>query len=459
MMDLDLNDVVSATGGRLFSPARVSVLRGFSIDSRSIVPGNVFIAVKGNNFDGHDFIKEAVSGGACLVIAERVPSGHEFTERTPFILVEDSINAMGKVAGLIRKSFGGKVVCVTGTNGKTTVKDVTAGTLSGRYRVLKSKASYNNIFGLCLTLFEMNSSHEAAVLEVGTNHFGEIGHLASIASADIAVITNIGFGHLESFGDRRGVFSEKISLLDKLRDGGTALLNGDDDMLSSVRSDKHRIIFYGTGDNCEMRLEDIRSVPGGVEFKLNGEKLFFNGEGRHNAYNAAAAVSVAVQMGISVKAAGEEIRKLSLPSMRLEKTVTGGITFLNDAYNANPSSFEAAVETLSGVDRGKSEKWVVAGDMRELGDLSSEMHRAVGRKIADLKINFLVAMGEMGREILKGAVENGMDKRNTHEAVSHEDAARWIKEKASSGATVLVKGSRLMKMEEVIKCFTISCTR
>ena len=451
-------DIVEATGGKLVSEGNSREVKKFSIDSRSIKEGDVFIAVKGLNFDGHDFIKEALSKGASGVISERSPSPDLDVDGTHFIVVPDSIKAMADVAARIRRSFTLPVVCVTGTNGKTTVKDMIASVLSSRYNVLKSKASYNNIFGVCLTLFEMERSHTAAVLEIGTNSPGEIAYLAKIAAPDTVVITNIGRGHLEAFRDRRGIFEEKKSILKALPAGSLAVLNGDDDMLAGLRSEEYRVSFYGSGDNCDISLSKVKRVSSGTEFFVDKEKFFFPGEGRHNAYNAAVAISVAKSMNVGIGDIRDKMAKTDLPSMRLEKSTFGGITFLNDAYNANPSSFEAAVETLAATEPGK-EKWVVAGDMLELGDASRELHRDLGKKIASLNLDFLITIGKMAGQILAGARNYGMSEDRTYAALSHRDAAEKIAERASPETTVLVKGSRLMKMEEVIKCFITCSTR
>jgi UDP-N-acetylmuramoyl-tripeptide--D-alanyl-D-alanine ligase len=282
MNKLYIGDVERISGGKLALKGDTFEVKGFSIDSRSIKPGDVFIAVKGHNFDGHDFIEEAFLKGASAVIAQRNSFSGENTGGKGLIIVDDTIESMAKIAGSLRKTAGIPVVCVTGTNGKTTVKDLLSSALSSRYNVLKSKASYNNVFGVSLTLFDIKSSHQAAVLEIGTSSPGEIEYLGGIAAPDRAVITNIGYGHLEALGDKNGVFREKMSLLEKLSDPGTAFLNGDDVMLSKVRKDARDIRFFGTGDNCDLRISGITRTSSGMEFFLNGEKFSVPGYGRHN---------------------------------------------------------------------------------------------------------------------------------------------------------------------------------
>jgi UDP-N-acetylmuramoyl-tripeptide--D-alanyl-D-alanine ligase len=451
---LTLGDVVDLSEGELISRGGVSPTRKFSIDSRSAGPGDVFIAVKGRNFDGHDYIAEALSKGVSVIIAERMPSLGEDINGKNFILVKDSIEAMGKMAGKIRRSFGIPLICVTGTNGKTTVKDLTACALSPDYKVLKSRDSYNNVFGVSLTLFEMNGSHQAAVLEAGTNSPGEIAYLGEICAPDIVIITNIGRGHLQALGNKKGVLAEKSSMIGKLSPKGLAIINGDDKMLSGLKVPGGRILYYGCGNNCDIRIGGIEAVSTGMKFFVDGEKYFLPYTGRHNVHNAAAAIAAARSMGVGTENIRQSMEKASQPGMRLEKISYRGITFLNDAYNANPESFTAAVGALAAMP-SRGEKWVVAGDMGELGGAARELHRDLGRKIAKIKPDFLITIGELAREILAEARVCGMEEKRTYEAFSHGEAASKIREKAPIGSTVLVKGSRVMKMEEVIRCFTI----
>jgi UDP-N-acetylmuramoyl-tripeptide--D-alanyl-D-alanine ligase len=457
MKVFSIDEVASFTGGEIVSRGNHFSVKGFSIDSRTVRQGDVFIAVKGASLDGHDFIGQALEKGAAAVIAERPLFPKAGTSGSCFILVPDTIRAMSLIASEIRRYYGIPVVCVTGTNGKTTVKEMVWAALSRRYKVLKSRASYNNVFGVCLSLFDMDDSYGAAVLELGTNSPGEIGELASIALPDFVIITNIGDGHLEHLRDRRGVFEEKVSILNKISPGGLAVLNGDDDMLANFRDRRSRILFYGSGDNCDVKIENVKTSGSGIEFFVDGEPFFFPGEARHNAWNAAAAICLAKNMGIGTGDIREGISKTTLPSMRLEKIISGGIVFLNDSYNANPSSFNAAVETLANF--SARERWVVAGDMLELGDDSVRMHRELGRKIKLSNLDFLITIGDMAGEVAEGARGSGMSGNKIYPAGSHAEAAGIIMEKAAPGAAVLVKGSRLMKMEEVIKCFITCCTR
>lgn len=456
MIPLSIKEIARASGGGLFSKDPEALIKGISIDSRTIKEGDLFIAVKGENFDGHSFLKGALEKGASGLMIEDSFKG-PLEGASHVIRVDSTRRAMGQLAREIRKRSRAPVICISGTNGKTTVKDILFQILSSKYKVLKSRDSYNNIIGLSLTLFDLSLSHEIAVLELGTNHPGEIARLADIAAPSAAVITNIGSGHLEFFGDKESVFKEKTSLLDFLGGEALALLNGDDSLLVKAHSKKGKIKFFGTKKGSDFQIEDIEKTGEGYEFSLGGERFFIPLEGRHNVFNAAAAVIVAQHFGISCKEAKEALKKASLPKMRLERIDAGSVTFINDAYNANPDSFECALKSLKEASKGRKEG-VVAGSMMELGPSANELHRMVGRSIADKKIGFLITVGEGAKEIASGAISSGMKSSRVFCAKEHKDAAEALKNMAEPDAVVLVKGSRHLRMEEVVKCFTTFCT-
>jgi UDP-N-acetylmuramoyl-tripeptide--D-alanyl-D-alanine ligase len=457
MVRITPKDIAKITGGKLVSGKGDAPATGFSIDSRTISPGDIFIAVKGRHFDGHDFIGEALEKGASGLILQKDPGEGIHGKATHVMLVDDTQEAMGRVASWIRRRVDIPVICITGTNGKTTVKDLLSHVLSSRYKVLGSRRSYNNIIGLSLTLFDLDPSHEVAVLGVGTNHPGEIPKLAGIAGPNIAVITNIGDGHLEAFEDREGVFAEKISLLEFLPETGMVFLNKDDSLLAraSVRGVTRK--FYGISRGSDFLISDVSRKENGYEFRLNGERYFTPLEGEHNVHNAAVSAAVAVYFGISPEEIRMSFQTVSPPAMRLEKVEAEEITFINDSYNANPDSFERALDVLESVP-GSRVKGVVAGDMMELGERSDEFHRMIGRSIHERGIDFLITLGGRAWHMAEGALDSGMAVSKVLRAQTHEDAAEMVREMAAPGAVVLLKGSREARMEEVLKCFTISCT-
>ncbi|MGB2601932.1 MAG: UDP-N-acetylmuramoyl-tripeptide--D-alanyl-D-alanine ligase [Candidatus Omnitrophota bacterium] len=457
MINITVKEIAQATGGRVYSRKENETVNGFSIDSRTTVPGDIFIAIKGSNFDGHDFIGEALDKGASGIIVQEKAGISLPSNASHLIAVEDTLEALGRVAAEIRSRVDIPVVCITGTNGKTTVKDILSRLLSAEYKVLKSDKSYNNIIGLSLTLFDLDSSYDVVVLELGTNHPGEIPVLARIAAPHIAIITNIGDGHLQYFVDREGVFVEKISLLDYLPDTGMAFLNRDDPLLARAATRGVTRKFYGSSEGSDFLISDFSRKNDGYEFSLNGDVFFVPLKGEHNIYNAASAVAVAGYFGISVDNIRQLLKEISLPGMRLEKVTAENITFINDSYNANPDSFECALMVLKENDEGRK-KGVVAGDMMELGEKSDEFHEMIGKSIQDKGFDFLITLGKSAGHIADGALEEGMSKDRVLRVETHEEAAVMIKQMADKDAVVLLKGSRASRMEEVLKCFTISCT-
>ncbi|MGB3111652.1 MAG: UDP-N-acetylmuramoyl-tripeptide--D-alanyl-D-alanine ligase, partial [Candidatus Omnitrophota bacterium] len=401
MFELTVREIADVTGGKLKTGDESAVVKGLSIDTRSIRPGEIFIALKGQNFDGHDYIEEAVKKGASGLIVERETGSFREENVEHIIVVKDSREAMGEIAAWIRKKVDIPVVCVTGTNGKTTFKEILSYLLSPRYKVLKSRKSYNNIVGLSLTLFGLDRSYDIAVLELGTNRPGEISQLAGIAKPTTCVITNIGNGHLEFLGDREGVLAEKVSILRHLSGSGVTYLNGDDAHLKEAGRGNPKVKFFGTSSDCDFRINQKEKKENGYGFTLNRKKYFIPLQGEHNIYNAAAAAAVAGDLGVSREEIEKKLEALALPEMRLEKVDVGGVMFINDSYNANPSSFECALNVLKEMPaRGK--KGVVAGEMLELGKGSARFHQDLGKSIAGKKIDFLITVGEMAGNIARG---------------------------------------------------------
>lgn len=458
MIKLTLREIVEAAEGEMICGSGKNSVRGISIDSRTIRQGEYFVAVKGKKFDGHDHIDDALEKGAEGVIAEASYERGIRHQVKNLILVDDSVKAMEDIAGLVRSHVNIPVFAITGTNGKTTTKDFLAQILSSRYSVHKSPASYNNRIGLCLTMFGLDHRHEVLVLEIGTNHPGEIAHLGKIARPHVAVFTNIGDGHLEAFIDRQGVFTEKTSLIDFLPAEGLVILNADDAFLSraSVRGVAKR--FYGTKDGSDYKMTNMTPVPEGYSFNLNEEEYFAPVDGAHNVYNAACAIAAAKHLGLSYPEIRSAVGRLELPALRLQKVQVGNVLFVNDSYNANPSSFECALDAFNKIAEGKN-KVVVAGDMMELGKTAEEYHRVLGRSIAGKNFDHLITMGQWAKQIQEGAVEFGMDENSVMRADDHEHAAMLL-EKISDGDTaVLLKASRSSRMEEILKCFTSCSTR
>jgi UDP-N-acetylmuramoyl-tripeptide--D-alanyl-D-alanine ligase len=449
--DYSLAEIASLSGSSVSTAYAGLKISGFSTDSRRISPGDIFIALKGENFDGRDFIREAAERGAHAAL---VP-GDVKSSPVPCIITADIYGALAGIAADIRCRCNIPVICITGSNGKTSVKDILGSMLSRKYRVLKSERSYNNLLGICLTLFRLDAEHEIAVLEVGTNKKGEISFLSGILRPDVCIINNISYGHIGAFETLNAVLEEKISMLGSMEPGALAVLNGDDRLLQGVRPRNVRTEYFGKSSGSDIRISDISKQEHGYSFKINGESYRIQASGEHNIMNAAAACAVAGHFGVEYRDIKKTMKEHTLPPMRLTRERYGNIMFINDAYNANPGSFSAALEVLSGEVSGGL-KCVVAGDMLELGEISSELHFGTGRLIAHKGFDLLVVLGKEARHIAEGAVSAGMRPESVKEVSSHMEAAQRLAEIGESGAVVLVKGSRKSKMEEVIKCFT-SC--
>lgn len=458
MIDISIKEVVALTGGELLRGDPDTLLKGLFTDSRETSPGKTFVALSGERFNGMDFIPDALKKGARGVITDGKAVKDSFTSAEHLILVRDTRKALGDIASGIRKKLDLSVVCVTGTNGKTTVKDFLAALLSARFNVLKSERSFNNIIGLSLTLFRAERAHDIAILELGTNHPGEISGLAAIARPDVAVITNVGRGHLKFFKDTESVFKEKISLLNALPDDGIAFMNGDDSLLSKTKKGGHGISFYGRSDGVDLRITDVAREDPGYSFIFDGESYRVPTEGLHNVYNASAAIAVARHFGVTADEIRQKLTEVRLPDMRLEKTTVNGLIFINDSYNANPDSYLSALDMLK-EQQSSGKKIVVSGEMMELGPASGAMHQMVGGRIAQAGVDFLVVVGNKAAALADGAIRSGMAEEKVFFADDHGEAARHILDNCSPGDTILLKGSRGSKMEEVLKCFTISFTR
>ncbi|MFH1799159.1 MAG: UDP-N-acetylmuramoyl-tripeptide--D-alanyl-D-alanine ligase [Candidatus Omnitrophota bacterium] len=462
MSRVTIKQIAKITDGELFSKNPLEILvKSFSIDSRTIEPGQFFIAVKGENFDGHNFVEEAAAKGAAGFIIEG-PAGAGLAKKAVHIIqVKNTLKAMGDIASEIRSCAELPVICVIGSNGKTTVKDMLSGMLSSKYKVLASKRSYNNLIGLSLTLFGMNPSCEAVVLELGTNSPGEILNLSRIARPDVVVVTNIGSAHLGAFGSKGKIFEEKISILNSLSSKGAFFFNKDDSLLSAIRSRQYNFLTqcYGRTSGSDFLISRILQKKEGSEFFLGKNKFYVPFPGLHNVYNASAAIASALYMGVQIREIQKALKCVKLPDMRMANARVDKVRFINDSYNASPESFECALNVLQENQKGFL-KGVVTGGMLELGPKTKEFHRKIGQSIAARGINFLIVVGDLAKDIASGALRKGMSKKQVFYADSHMDAARKIQNlEEGREKVVLLKGSRETRMEEVLKCFTMFYTR
>jgi len=446
-----VQDVVRATQGALVTGDLSVPVTGVSIDSRTLIVGDVFFAIVGHRLDGHAFLSEAVGRGAACIVVHALPD--EVPANVPLILVEDTTRALGRLAGWHRAKFPIPVVAITGSIGKTTAKELTAAVLATRYNVLKPASSFNNQWGLPLTLLRLGPEHQAAVVELGTNQRGEIATLAAIARPTIGVITVVAPVHTEFLGSIDGVREEKAALVRALAPEAVAVLNADDARVASMARDcAARVVTYGLATGASVRaVGEVTDDETGLRFTLeSGGRRIPVGlmlAGRHNVTNALAAAAVGVALGLDLDTIARGLGEARAPARRGQWIVAGDVTILDDTYNASPASVRAALDTLGARRRGRRAV-VVLGDMLELGVLSDEAHREIGRAVAALPADEFVGVGRAAALAVESARTAGI--AEAYHAKSYEDAVAHLTKRLAPGDVVLVKGSRGMRMERVV---------
>lgn len=420
-------------------------------DSRQIKKGDIFVALKGDRFNGHDFVREAFRRGARLAVVSRkydLPA--EYMDKA--IRVDNTVKFLGKIAQAHRSRFNIPVIAVTGSNGKTTAKEMAYYVLSAGYSVLKSENSNNNFIGLPLALLKLEKRHRIAIIEMGMNHRGEIRKLCKIAKPTMGVVTNIGPCHLKFLKSLGNVFRAKSELLDYLGTDSLALLNTDDRYLGRVGRLKCRKIYFGIERKCDFRAKNLVYKSNKWFFSLGRDRDFELGLlGRHNIYNALIAIALARQFGLSFSAIRKRIKSFrkSCP-MRLELKKIRGIEIIDDSYNSNPIAMKRAAETLAKY-KCAGKRILVSGDMLELGKKWKMLHEEAGRNVASSRIDVFITLGRMAKLMNKGARKGGM--KRLYHARTHGDAANVLRKTARRGDMVLVKGSRVAAMEKVIEKF------
>lgn len=411
-----------------------------STDSRRITQGDLFFALKGERFDGNMYAEGAFASGAQICVTGRQI---EVPEGKAAIAVENTGDALLRLAGHYRSRFDIKMTAVTGSVGKTTTKEMIACALETQLCVLKTKGNLNNEIGLPLTLFELRGTHEAAVVEMGMSSLGEISRLTRAARPDIAVITNIGMSHIGSLKSVENILKAKLEILEGLSADGTVILNGDDPMLARLSDLGFRKVLYGFGENC-----DVRAVPESEKSaRILGQLVTLQTEGKHNLQNACAAMAVAAEYGISPESAAKGISGFTPDGQRqTEVKSPKGFTLICDYYNASPQSVEAA---LSGLSKKQGRKIAVLGDMLELGEYSRESHEQIGEKAAAYGIDCLLTVGDESVYTHESAARSGIP--HTRHFASKKELSDYLNAFVRRGDYVLIKGSRGMKMEEILR--------
>lgn len=430
--------------------------RGISTDSRTLVAGDVFVALTGPNFDGASYLEAAQKRGACALVTQRLPQG--FTPTVPTIIVPDTLVALGHLATASVQALKACVIGIGGSNGKTTTRELCFAVLNRRFTTLQNHANENNLIGVPLTLLRLSERHDFAVVELGTNQLGEVARLAAIAKPRCAVLTSISEEHLQGLGDLDGVLNEEAALLEALPRDGIAIVNFDD--LRCVRAATRaccRIVSYGTDDRCEIRASNIQMDREGTHFTLNDRYEFdLPLLGRHNVLNALAAIATGWVSGVDMRDMQAALREAEPAPHRLEYRQFGGVGVIDDSYNANPASMCAALKTLAGFPC-KGQRVAVLGDMLELGGHSERLHREVGAFATTVAPDLVLTVGE-STGVIADALEEHFENRG-HGAVwrcrdAGEAAAELMRE-LGEGDIVLLKGSHGMKLERITQALRL----
>jgi UDP-N-acetylmuramoyl-tripeptide--D-alanyl-D-alanine ligase len=450
MKPMTLSEIRQAVGGRALNPAPAAArpVSVVSTDSRQIAAGSLFVALRGDKFDGHQFLGQVAAAGAAAAIVEKAPA--DAPPNLHLIGVADARQALGRLASTARKALRGKVIAVAGSNGKTGTKYLIHAALSPKLRGTFSPKSYNNEIGVPLTLLPADPAHDYVVVEMGTNHRAEIRVLTKMAAPDIAVITNCGAEHLEGLGDLAGVRLENASITEGMNEKGLLVINGDDPELLAVASGyRGRRITFGLNPSNDLFASDIECGLEGVKFRLNKSRLIISIPqlGKHTAVNALAAIAIARRLGVAEEAVVAALASAGGPDMRLQPIQAGQITIINDAYNANPNSMRAALETLASL-APRNRRVAVLGDMLELGNASEEYHREIGRVAGNLGLHVLACVGPAAQHIARASAMSA-DRvfSYTDAQAAAEDVPNWL----TSGDLVLLKGSRSVRLELVAK--------
>jgi UDP-N-acetylmuramoyl-tripeptide--D-alanyl-D-alanine ligase len=460
---LSIEEVLKATRGKLLQGEGNTSFQGISTDSRTVTEGELFIALKGSRFDGHHYVLEALEKKVGGVVIEEDKVGDirwNGYRAKAVIAVKDTLFALGNIALDWRRKYRTPLVALTGSNGKTTTKEMIAACLETTFPILKTKGNLNNLIGLPLTLLTLTEKERVVVLEMGMNVPGEIRRLTEIAEPDVGLITNIQKVHLEGMESLERLKEEKGELFRKMRRDGTILVNQDDPRVVDLASDyPGQKITFGIEHPAEVMAKEIRL--GGAEgtfftLILEGEAMEIHLRllGRHFIPNALSAIAAACLFGVEVKQVKEALENFQSIPMRMEIVpLKGGKTLINDAYNANPHSMGLALETLVEA-KGEGRAIAVLGDMLELGNFTKEAHEQLGEKMSELSIDFLLALGEEAPIVVESAIRHGFPLERVRVVESHSEAISILKQMIQNGDWILVKGSRRMAMEKIVEGLT-----
>lgn len=452
---ITLEDLFNLPGAEIINPDNFKPVSHVSTDTRSIKKNSLFVAIKGKNFDGHSFISEAVKNGACAVVVNKAMVNKLGNVNVPVIAVKNTTNSLGDIARIWRNKFTGIVIGLTGSNGKTTTKEILATLLSAKFKVQKTIANNNNHIGVPLTLLSADNKFSALVLELGTNHFGEIPYTANIANPDFSLITNIGDSHLEFLKDKEGVYKEKSPLFDvTLQRNGKIFVNADDKVITKNTKKITGKITFGIARDAQVKgIIKGKTEDGKTNLEIkSGENSFevvLPLYGYNNAANYIAAVSVAFELGLTEKEIIAATAKLKAVSKRLDVKVIKNTMLIDDTYNANPLSMKGAIGLLGDISNYKK-KIAVLGDMFELGEKAASLHSALLPDLKKNKVDEVYTIGKLMKNLNESLAKTKIAGRHF---ANRGSLISFLEKLDVSGSVVLVKGSRGMKMEEFVKTF------
>ena len=458
MKKLSLNKIIDYSSAELIKGNELIEIEEIVIDSRDVKEGFLFIAIIGENQDGHDFLEQAVNNGARAVIVDReIKEDFILNSETAVLKVKDTTKALQDIAHNYKKEFKNlKVIAVTGSAGKTTTKDMIFSVLSQKYNCLKTMGNYNNHIGLPLTLLRLNGEEDFAILEMGMSGFGEISLLAEIAEVDTGIVTNVAAAHLKQLGSLENIAKAKKELIDSLTKDNTAVLNYDNKYTRKMGKDcRPEVIYFGFENNPDLRITDYSySLEENIlEFKLSYQdeiyRFFINKAGKHNIYNAAAAIVVALKYNLNHSEIQEGLKNLEFSSLRMEIVkLNNRSKIINDSYNANPLAVKAALDVL--IDLKGKRKIAVLASMLELGEKSIQKHQEIGEYAAEKGVDLLITIGEKAENIAAGA-EKKMDSKSIISFANNQECIDFLTNKIKQDDLILVKGSRANKLEEIVE--------
>lgn len=448
MLELNLQEIVKATKGALLKEADVKEIKAVSTDTRKIEEGTMFIALKGENFNGNNYVLDAFNKGAKIAIVDEVKCDlNELKEDVALIKVQNTGRALMDLAKFYREKLGLKVVGITGSAGKTSTKDLVAAVLSDKYKVFKTKGNFNNEIGLPLMILELDSTYDVAILEMGMRGLGQIKELAEIASPDLGIITNIGISHIEILKTRENILKAKMEIATFFDKNNTLVVCGNDDFLGALPEAQYKIVKTGVGENFEIGAKNIALEELSSKFTVyDGEKeeeFSLDMPGEHNISNLMLGIAIAKELGVSFEEMKKGLKNIEATSMRLELIKKDGFSILNDCYNSSPVAVKSAIDVMKNLE-GKR-RIAVLGTMRELGHKSEEAHEEIGKYAKENGIEKVLCFGDFSENIKEGYGEGCTVYENKEELIN--DLLNIICE----GDIILVKASRSLKFEEITK--------